>query len=168
MKLFPKKVSLAVWSLVLAIFTLVAFHGPFFRRVLQNVEGGWNGAVIFGTALLLLLVLDFLLYYALAWFGRGFGKALIAFTLFGDAVMLYFVKTYDVLVTDEMMGNVLRTQYSEASGFFSFPAFCISSCSACCLASMSSGGRWSMVPSSVSSAGWAAAWRPSSCLFSAT
>ena len=30
MKLFPKKVSLAVWSLVLAIFTLVAFHGPFF------------------------------------------------------------------------------------------------------------------------------------------
>ena len=120
MKLFPKKVSLAVWSLVLAIFTLVAFHGPFFRRVLQNVEGGWNGAVIFGTALLLLLVLDFLLYYALAWFGRGFGKALIAFTLFGDAVMLYFVKTYDVLVTDEMMGNVLRTQYSEASGFFSF------------------------------------------------
>ena len=120
MKLFPKKVSLAVWSLVLAIFTLVAFHGPFFRRVLQNVEGGWNGAVIFGTALLLLLVLDFLLYYALAWFGRGFGKAIIAFTLFGDAVMLYFVMTYDVLVTDEMMGNVLRTQYSEASGFFSF------------------------------------------------
>ena len=122
MTLFKKKASLAAWSLVLALFTLVAFHGPFFRRVLQNVEGGWNGAVIFGTALLLLLVLDFLLYYTLAWFGRGFGKAIIAFTLFGDAVMLYFVKTYDVLVTDEMMGNVLRTQYSEASGFFSFSA----------------------------------------------
>ena len=120
MTLFKKKASLAAWSLVLAIFTLVAFHAPFFRRVLQNVEGGWNGIVIFATALLLLLVLDFLLYYTLAWFGRGFGKALIAFTLFGDAVMLYFVNTYDVLVTDEMMGNVLRTQYSEASGFFSF------------------------------------------------
>ena len=110
MTLFKKKASLAAWSLVLAIFTLVAFHAPFFRRVLQNVEGGWNGIVIFATALLLLLVLDFLLYYTLAWFGRGFGKALIAFTLFGDAVMLYFVNTYDVLVTDEMMGNVLRTQ----------------------------------------------------------
>ena len=120
MSFFKKKVPLAVWSLVLAIFTLVAFHGPFFSRVLKNVEGGWNGIVIFGTALLLLLVLDFLLYYALAWLGRGVGKAIIAFTLFGDAVMLYFVKTYDVLVTDEMMGNVLRTQYSEASGFFSF------------------------------------------------
>ena len=120
MTLFGKKASLAAYSLVLAVFTLVAFHGPFFRRVLQNLEGGWNGAVIFGTALLLLFVLDFLLYYALAWLGRGVGKFLIAFTLFGDAVMLYFVKTYDVLVTDEMMGNVFRTQYSEASGFFSF------------------------------------------------
>ena len=120
MTLFGKKASLAAYSLVLAVFTLVAFHGPFFRRVLQNVEGGWNGAVIFGTTLLLLFVLDFLLYYALAWLGRGVGKFLIAFTLFGDAVMLYFVKTYDVLVTDEMMGNVFRTQYSEASGFFSF------------------------------------------------
>ena len=120
MTLFGKKASLAAYSLVLAVFTLVAFHGPFFRRVLQNLEGGWNGAVIFGTALLLLFVLDFLLYYALAWLGRGIGKFLIAFTLFGDAVMLYFVKTYDVLVTDEMMGNVFRTQYSEASGFFSF------------------------------------------------
>ena len=120
MKLFQKKIPLALWSLVLAVFTLVAFHGPFFRRVLQNVEGGWNGTVIFLTALLLLLVLDFLLYYLLAWLGRGVGKALIAFTLFGDAVMLYFVNTYDVLVTDEMMGNVFRTQYSEASGFFSF------------------------------------------------
>ena len=120
MTLFGKKASLAAYSLVLAVFTLVAFHGPFFRRVLQNLDGGWNGAVIFGTALLLLFVLDFLLYYALAWLGRGVGKFLIAFTLFGDAVMLYFVKTYDVLVTDEMMGNVFRTQYSEASGFFSF------------------------------------------------
>ena len=120
MSLFGKKTSLAGYSLVLALFTLAAFHAPFFRRVLQNVEGGFNGVVIFVTALLLLLVLDFLLYYVLVWLFRGFGKFLVAFTLFGDAVMLYFVNTYDVLVTDEMMGNVFRTQYSEASGFFSF------------------------------------------------
>ena len=120
MILFGKKISLAGYSLVLALFTLAAFHAPFFRRVLQNIEGGFNGIVIFVTALLLLLVLDFLLYYVLVWLFRGIGKFLVAFTLFGDAVMLYFVNTYDVLVTDEMMGNVFRTQYSEASGFFSF------------------------------------------------
>ena len=58
MNLFGKKISLAGYSLVLALFTLAAFHAPFFRRVLQNIEGGFNGVVIFVTALLLLLVLD--------------------------------------------------------------------------------------------------------------
>ena len=115
-----KKVSLAVWSLVLAVFTLVAFHVPFFRHLFANVEAGTNGIVIAVTAALLLLVLDFLLYYLLVWLLRFVGKCVVAFTLFGDAVMLYFVNNYDVLVTDEMMGNVFRTQYSEASGFFSF------------------------------------------------
>ena len=114
------KVSLAVWSLVLAVFTLVAFHVPFFRHLFANVEAGTNGVVIAVTAALLLLVLDFLLYYLLVWLLRFVGKCIVAFTLFGDAVMLYFVNNYDVLVTDEMMGNVFRTQYSEASGFFSF------------------------------------------------
>ena len=113
-------ISLAAFSAILAVFTLVAFHVPFFRRVLQNVESGFNGVVIAVTAVLLLLVLDFLLYYVLVRLFRGFGRFLVAFTLVGDAIMLYFVNTYDVLVTDEMMGNVFRTQYSEASGFFSF------------------------------------------------
>ena len=134
MGLSGKKTSLAAWSLVLALFTLVAFHVPFFRHLLANVEPGFNGAVIAGTAFLLLFVLDFLLYYLLVWLFRFVGKCLVAFTLFGDAVMLYFVNNYDVLVTDEMMGNVFRTQYSEASGFFSFSfilyilLFCIVPC----------------------------------------
>ena len=120
MKLFKEKVSLAVYCLVLALYTVVVFHGPFFQHLLANVESGFNAVVITVTAFLLLFILDFLLYYVLVWLLRGVGKFLIAFTLFGDAVMLYFVNTYDVLVTDEMMGNVFRTQYSEASGFFSF------------------------------------------------
>ena len=122
MKLFDKKVSLTTWSFVLAVYTLVAFHIPFFKHALSCVEGGFNGVVLIVSAALLLLALDFLLYYVLVYLGRFVGKCIVAFTLFGDAVMLYFVNTYKVLVTDEMMGNVLKTQYSEASGFFSLSA----------------------------------------------
>ena len=104
-----KKVSLTTWCHVLALFTLVAFHVPFFRHLFANVEAGTNGIVIAVTAALLLYILDFLLYYVLVWLLRFVGKCLVAFTLFGDAVMLYFVNNYDVLVTDEMMGNVFRT-----------------------------------------------------------
>ena len=119
MKIFTSKARLAAWCGLLALFTVVSFHLPFFREVLKNVDGGFNGTVIVATAFLLLLVLDFLLYYLLVFLLRFVGKCLVAFTLVGDAIMLYFVNTYDVLVTDEMMGNVFRTQYSEASGFFS-------------------------------------------------
>jgi len=120
MKLLKEKASLTGYSLALAVYTLVAFHQPFFSHMLPHLEGGFNGVVIVATAALLLLGMDFLLYYLLAWLGRIVGKCLISFTLIGNAIMLYFVNNYDVLVTDEMMGNVLNTQYSEASGFFSF------------------------------------------------
>ncbi|MBP5538764.1 MAG: DUF1705 domain-containing protein [Bacteroidales bacterium] len=117
---FPKKVSLTVFSLVLSLYTLLAFHFPFFRHASQQVESGWSGTVILVSLVLLLGLLNFFFYYLLAWLGRMVGRILISLTLVGDAIMLYFVNNYDVLVTDEMMGNVFRTQMSEASGFFSF------------------------------------------------
>ena len=115
----PSPASLTRYALALAIFTVAAFHIPFFRHLVGSLEGGFNGVVLFVSTVLLLLALDFLLYYLLAFLLRGVGKGLICFTLFGDAVMLYFVNHYEVLVTDDMMGNVLRTQWTEASGFFS-------------------------------------------------
>ena len=123
MKPFPKKVSLAVYSLVLSVYTLLAFHLPFFQHALPHITGGFNGGVILATAAVLLLGLDFLLYSLLAWCGRLVGKILIALTLVGDAAMLFGVRAYDVLVTDEMMGNILNTQSSEVAGFLSWEPF---------------------------------------------
>lgn len=118
MQVFPKKVSLWLKCLVLGLYTVAAFHLPFFRHAVQQVEGGWNGALILCSAALLLLGLDFLLYYVLLYLGRFVGKCLVALSLVCDAAMLYFVNIYDVLITDEMMGNFWDTQYSEASSFF--------------------------------------------------
>ena len=120
MKLFRKKASLTAYSLVLSLYTLAAFHVPFFSHALQRIQGGFNGVLIIASAAVLLLCMDFLLYHLLAWLGRIIGKIIICLTLIGDAVMLFGVNAYDVLVTDEMMGNVLNTQYSEVSGFFSW------------------------------------------------
>ena len=118
--IFKEKASLGIYSLVLSVYTVCAFHIPFFTYLKQHLEGGFNGVVIFATAVLLLLGLDYVFYYLLVFLFREVGKGILAFTLFGDAVMLYFVNTYNVFITDEMMGNVLATQYSEASGFFSW------------------------------------------------
>ncbi|MBO7230707.1 MAG: phosphoethanolamine--lipid A transferase EptA [Bacteroidaceae bacterium] len=109
-------------SIVLSIYTTLVFHVPAFKAVLENIESGWNGALIFTSVAVLMLVVNFFFYDLLLWLGRTVGKAIIAFTFIADAISLYFINTYEVLITDAMMGNVFNTRYSEASGFFSWVA----------------------------------------------
>ena len=116
------KLKLTVFSIILSIFTVAAFHIPFFRHVLNTVEGGFNGAMIFCSLAVLMLALDFFFYYLVLYAGRIVGKCILGFMFIADAVSLYFINSYEVLITDKMMGNVYNTQFSEASGFFSFAA----------------------------------------------
>lgn len=120
LNIFKKKTSLTVVCIALSVFTMVAFHIPFFRLVLNNIEGGFNGVLITGGLGIIMLVLNFFIYYLLLFAGRIVGKVILAMSFIGNAVTLYFINTYEVLVTDQMMGNVFNTQFSEASGFFSF------------------------------------------------
>ncbi len=120
MKLFKKNISLTAFCLVLSLYTLVAFHAPFYRHLLGVIEPGLNGTFIVASMVLLMIAGNFFAYYLILSLGRFVGKCIIAFTLVGDAIMLYFVRNFNVLVTDDMMGNVFNTQYSEASGFFSW------------------------------------------------
>lgn len=116
------KIKLGIVCLVLSVFTLLAFHIPFFRHVFANVEPGFNAFLIVSGLAVLMLAANYFLYYLLMYPGRVIGRALVAFTLVGDAISLYFINTYDVYIDDTMMGNVFNTQFSEASGFFGSPA----------------------------------------------
>ena len=121
-KFLKHKIDLIRVSAVLSLFTLAAFHLPSFRFVLDNIEGGLNGILITVGLVILMLALNFFVYYLVLFLGRFVGKLILAFTFIGNAISLYFINTYNVLITDKMMGNVFNTQYSEASGFFSWAA----------------------------------------------
>lgn len=114
--------SITRTCIVLSLYTVIAFNIPAFRIVLENIECNWNGALIFSSVAILMSVLNYFFYYLLLWIGRAVGKGIIAFTLIGNAISLYFINVYNVWITDSMMGNVFNTRYSEASGFFSFAA----------------------------------------------
>ena len=109
-------------SLIVTIYTLFAYHYPLFRLVVNNIEGGVNGWIITGGLAVLMLATNFMMSYIFLYLLRGVGKWIIGLSLIADAVALYFINTYDVLITDSMMGNVFNTRYSEASGFFSWVA----------------------------------------------
>ena len=122
MKLLKDKIKLTTMCVVLSMFTVLAYHFPFFSLVLKNTEGGLNGTLIFAGLAVLMLALDFFFYYLILYVGRLVGKCILAFTFIADAITLYFINSYEVLITDKMMGNVFNTQFSEASGFFSLSA----------------------------------------------
>ena len=122
MKLLKDKIKLTTMCLVLSVFTLAAYHFPFFRLVLENTEGRLNGTLIFTGLMVLMLALNFFVYYLVLYLGRFAGKCILAFMFIADAISLYFINSYEVLITDKMMGNVYNTQFSEASGFFSISA----------------------------------------------
>ena len=109
-------------SALLSLFTLLAFHFPFLRHAASQVESGFNGIAIIVSLVLMLIVANFFFYNLVLYLGRTIGKVIIALSLLGNAISLYFIRTYDVLIDATMMGNVFNTKYSEASGYFSFSA----------------------------------------------
>ena len=121
-KLTSRQINATVLCAIISIYTLIAYHYPLFKLVVSNIEGGINGVIITGGLAVLMLATNFLFSYLFLYLLRGVGKWIIGLSFIADAVTLYFINTYDVLVTDSMMGNVFNTRYSEASGFFSWIA----------------------------------------------
>lgn len=113
------KIGLLRFCLLVSVFSLVAYNLPFLHRLLGHLEGGFNAVLLALSAVLLLLATCFFGTALLLFAGRKAGKVLLSFFLTANAVALYFINGYDVLITDTMMGNFFHTQYSEASGFFS-------------------------------------------------
>lgn len=106
--------------LILSAYTLFVFNIPFFSEVLDRINGNLNGAWIVTSMFLVMLALNFGIYYLLLYLGRIVGKSLIALTMILNALCVYFIYNFHVLIDRTMMGNVFNTQFSEASSFFSW------------------------------------------------
>ena len=104
---------------MLSIYTMVVFNIPAFALVANEVECNWNGALIFLSVALLMLVLNYLFSYLLLWLCRGVGKAIIALSFVLNAVCLYSIHTFKAYITEPTIANVFNTNTAEASGFFS-------------------------------------------------
>ena len=114
------KTTITRYALALSIFTLIAYHLPLAKYVVGHVEAGLNGWIIAISFAALMLTVNFMIYtLLLRLLGIG-GRILLSLLFIGNAIALYFVASYEVLITDMMMGNVFNTRFSEASGFFSF------------------------------------------------
>lgn len=115
-----RPVDITNLALILSVFTLVVYNIPLIKMIANSVDADFNGFIITTTVFILLILLNYFLYYLLLYCFRVVGKYLIATTFICNAICLYFINSYNTLITMEMMGNVFNTRPSEAGSYLSF------------------------------------------------
>ena len=68
------KRSLTYVSALMSIYTLLAFHYPFFSHVVKNVNHDFSGVWIVISMVILMPLLNYLVYYLLLYLGRIVGN----------------------------------------------------------------------------------------------
>ena len=116
-----KKISLFLFSCLVSIGTLLLYNIPFFNYVADNSNESAGGRLLLLASLVVVMLsLHFMLTYLTLFLLRKVGRVLLAILSVINAVAVYFVFTYHVIIDATAIENVFNTRYSEASGFFSW------------------------------------------------
>lgn len=118
--MFRNNITLTRFVLLLSFITFIFFHYPFFAFVCTNVEyKSLNGILLIISLIIIMLVANAFVYYLIFFLSRYVGKFLLVLTFICNAIAVYFINTYNVIIDESMIGNILNTNYEESSSYFS-------------------------------------------------
>ncbi len=121
MRLLKNNIKIIPFVLLLSALNFLFFHYPFYKFVFNNVDyKSLNGINIIISLMILMLVVNAFVFLIIFFLSRFVGKFLLVLFFIVNAVAIYFVNTYNVIIDESMVGNVLNTDYAEATSFFSF------------------------------------------------
>lgn len=104
----------------MSILTLIFFHYPFFKFVWENVDyHSFSGILLLISLVIVMIVANAFAYLLFLFINRFLGKTLLVITFIINAIAVYFINTYSVIIDESMMGNVFNTNYEESSSYFS-------------------------------------------------
>ena len=107
-------------ALYISLVNLVLYHFPFYKFVCENAElSSVNGIVLLSSITILLIILNALVFYIGLFLLRKVGKWILVLFFIINAIALYFINTYGVIIDKTMIGNILNTNFEESSSFFS-------------------------------------------------
>ncbi|WP_228237793.1 phosphoethanolamine--lipid A transferase EptA [Allomuricauda sp. M10] len=114
-------VNLVHFVLVASAINFIFFHYPFFKYAFTALDyKTLGGTTIIVSLVIAMLLANAFVLYLIFFFSRLVGKIVLTFFFLVNAIAIYFVNTYHVLIDPTMIGNILNTSYDEASSFFSF------------------------------------------------
>src|SRR6476661_2420257 len=103
--MFRNNIKLKTFASLASIITFLFFHFPFYEFVFNNVAyDSFNGLILIVSLMVLMFVLNFLVFYLVFFLSRRAGKLLLALFFILNAVSLYFVNTYNVIIDETMIG----------------------------------------------------------------
>jgi lipid A ethanolaminephosphotransferase len=120
MLLLKNNIKIIPFVLFISFLDFLFFHFPFYKFVFNNVDyKSLNGINIVITLMILMLVVNSFVFFLIFFLSRFIGKFLLVLFFISNAIAIYFVNTYSVIIDESMIGNVLNTDYAEATSFFS-------------------------------------------------
>ena len=120
-KVLKRPISLIAFSSIVSIGTMLLFNIPFFQFVIDNSNESTIGVVwLMVSLVIIMLAANFMMTYLVMFGLRIVGRILLAILSIINALSLYFILTYSVIIDENVIRNVFNTRYSEASGFFSW------------------------------------------------
>ena len=115
------KIKMSYFALIISFINLVLYHLPFYRFVCNNIDiKSLNGIILLISLTILVIFLNALIFYILLFLLRFVGKWLFVVIFNINAVAVYFINTYGVIIDKTMIGNILNTNFEESSSFLSF------------------------------------------------
>ncbi|MCQ2384518.1 MAG: phosphoethanolamine transferase domain-containing protein [Paludibacteraceae bacterium] len=116
-----RPLPLTAFAAVVTIINLLCYDIPFFRFACEKAElNFWPKTFLMATLVIVLFALTFMLTYLLMLASKRVGRAIIALLQVLNAISVYFVTTYRVILDESMLSNVFNTRYSEAAGFLNW------------------------------------------------
>lgn len=118
------KIALTRSVLIISLLNFLFFHYPFFSYVFHNLNyKSFNGILLVVTLIILMVVANAVFYYLLFSISVRLGKLLAILFFIVNALAVYFVNAYGVIIDESMVGNVLNTKYEESVSFLSLKLF---------------------------------------------
>lgn len=118
--LLKNNLKIAHFAIFMSFLNFLFFHFSFFTFVFNTVDyKSLNGFILIISLITLMLVLNAFVFYLFLFLSPYIGKFLLVLFFMINALAVYFVNTYGVIIDKTMVGNILNTNYAESSSFFS-------------------------------------------------
>ncbi|WP_130736086.1 phosphoethanolamine--lipid A transferase EptA [Flavobacterium sp. J27] len=119
--MLKSKIQLVPFVLIASFVNFLFFHYPFFKYVFTLLDyTSFSGISLIISLVIAILIANAFVLYLIFFLSRLVGKIVLALVFIINAIVAYFVNTYHVIIDITMIGNILNTDYEEASSFFSF------------------------------------------------